>query len=146
MTFSNSDLLAYLRSSKLATVSTLAADGAPQSALVGIGVTEDLKIIFDTVSTSRKHANLVRDPRASVVVGGPGEQTLQYEGLAFQVPVAGADGRELREAYYLSWPDGRDRAAWPNLSYWCVAPTWARFTDYERGPLIAEFFGRPSPL
>jgi len=141
LTFSESDLLAYLRAAKLATVSTLAADGAPQSALVGIGVTDDLKIIFDTVSTSRKHANLTRDPRASVVVGGPGEKTLQYEGLAFPAPVTGADGRELREAYYLSWPDGRDRLSWPNLSYWCLTPIWARFTDYERGPLIADFFG-----
>jgi hypothetical protein len=141
VTFSNSDLLTYLRLSKLATVSTLALDGAPQSALVGIGVTDDLKIIFDTVSTSRKHANLIRDPRASIVVGGPGEQTLQYEGVAFQVPVTGAEGHHLREAYYLSWPDGRGRLNWPDLSYWCVTPTWARFSDYERDPLITQFFG-----
>jgi len=51
--FSFADLLNYVRSSKLAMVSTLGSDGRPQSALVGIGVTDDLRIIFDAVSTSR---------------------------------------------------------------------------------------------
>ena len=139
--FSTGDLLAYLRRSKLATVSTIGPDGAPQSALVGIGVTDDLRIVFDTASTTRKHANLVRDPRISVVVAGPGEQTLQYEGVATQTPVAGIEGADVREAYYLSWPDGRDRLSWPGLSYWCVTPTWARYSDFDRGPLIVPFFG-----
>jgi hypothetical protein len=123
MTFSDSDLGDYLRRARLATVSTLGSDGAPQSALVGIGVTKDLRIIFDTVSESRKHINLARDPRIAVVIAGPREQTLQYQGLAASVPCS-----------------GRARLAWPNLRYWCVSPTWARFTDYERGPLIAHFF------
>jgi PPOX class probable F420-dependent enzyme len=141
VTFSATDLHDYLRRARLATVSTLAADGAPQSALVGIGVTDDLRIIFDTVTDSRKHANLTRDPRIAVVVVGPREQTLQYEGRAALVPSKGPEGADLRDAYYLSWPDGRVRLSWPNLSYWCIAPTWARFTDYERGPLIVNFFG-----
>lgn len=51
--FSEIDLLAYLRSARLATVSSLGPDGAPQSALVGIGVTEDLRIIFDATNGAR---------------------------------------------------------------------------------------------
>jgi len=50
-----------MRSHKLAVISTLGADGSPQAALVGVAVTDTFQIIFDTVSTSRKHANLVRD-------------------------------------------------------------------------------------
>lgn len=142
--FSTQDLLGYLRCAKLATVSSLGPDGAPQSALVGIGVTGDLKIIFDTTRDSRKHANLTRDPRASVVVAGPREQTLQYEGLAAQVRTTGPEDEAIREAYYLNWPEGRERLTWPNLSYWCISPTWARYTDYERGPLIVHFFANAS--
>jgi pyridoxine/pyridoxamine 5'-phosphate oxidase len=144
MTFSTTDLLAYLRRAKLATVSTLGADGAPQAALVGIGVTDDLRIVFDTLSTSRKHANLTLDPRIALVVSGPDEQTLQYEGLAAQFPTAGSGGADAREAYYRSWPDGRERLSWPGLVYWCVSPTWARYSDYARGPLIAHFFNAHS--
>jgi pyridoxine/pyridoxamine 5'-phosphate oxidase len=138
-TFSSADLLQYLRRSKLATLSTLGPDGSPQSALVGIGVTDDLRIVFDTVSTSRKHRNLARDARIALVVAGPDEQTVQYEGLAFPVPTSGSDGAQLREAYYLSWPDGRDRLTWANLSYWCISPTWARYSDFNLGPLIVHF-------
>jgi len=138
-TFSSAELLEYLRRSKLATVSTLGPDGSPQSALVGVGVTNDLRIVFDTISTSRKHRNLTRDPRIALVVAGPNEQTLQYEGLAFPVPTSGREGVELREAYYLSWPDGRARSGWANLSYWCISPTWARYSDFDRGPLIVHF-------
>ena len=145
VTFSVADLLEYLRHSKLATVSTLGPDDSPQSALVGIGVTEDLRIIFDTVSTSRKHRNLLKDPRISVVVAGPNEQTLQYEGTAFPVPVSGSDGANLREAYYSSWPDGRSRLSWPNLSYWGILPMWARYSDYDRGPLIVHFLDDGAP-
>jgi hypothetical protein len=138
--FSSAELLQYLRRSKLATVSTLGPDGSPQSALVGIGVADDLRIVFDTISTSRKHQNLTRDARISMVVAGPDEQTLQYEGVAFPVPTSGRDGAELREAYYSNWPDGRARLTWVNLSYWCISPTWARYSDFERGPLIVHFF------
>jgi hypothetical protein len=93
--------------------------------------------------SSRKHASLTGDPRIAVTAGGPAEQTLQYEGRAALVPTGGPEGADVREAYYLSWPDGRERAAsWPALVYWCVTPTRARFTDYERGPLIQHFFSR----
>jgi len=63
-------------------VSSIAADGSPQSALVGIAVTPQLEIIFDTVKSSRKYPNLIARPRCSLVVGWGGEQTVQYEGLA----------------------------------------------------------------
>lgn len=80
-------LLQYLRAHRLAVISSVAADGAPQAALVGIAITEALEIVFDAVTTSRKHANLLVDPRAAVTFTGPGEQTLQYEGRAHPVSV-----------------------------------------------------------
>src|SRR5438045_2865359 len=57
----------------------------------------------------------------------------------------GAKGSVWGEQYYLAWPDGRDRLAWPDLTYWCIVPVWARYSDYDCvPPLIAEF-GWPSP-
>lgn len=135
---SDSELLAYMRGHQLAVVSTLGADGGPQSALVGIATTDDFQIMFDTVSTSRKHFNLLRDTRISVTFSGPGERTLQYEGVATPVSVSGAQDGAFREAYYLAWPDGRNRLAWAGLAYWRIMPRWLRFTDYDRGPLIFE--------
>src|SRR5271165_709748 len=137
-TVSDLELLQYMRSHKLAVISTLGADGSPQSALVGVAATDTFRTIFDTVSTSRKHANLVRDPRVAVNFSGPAEQTLQYEGVA--AAVSSSDPRDAahREAYYLVWPDGRARLNWPALAYWRLEARWLRFSDFDRGPLIFE--------
>jgi hypothetical protein len=139
MEFGRTELLDYMRSHRLAVVSSIGPRGEPQSALVGIAVTARCAVIFDTVTDSRKHANLSRDPRASIVFTGPGEQTLQFEGMARPLARAGAQDAELRSIYYEVWPDGRDRLKWPNLAYWCISPTWARYSDFDRGPLVQEF-------
>lgn len=140
-TMSDADLLAYMRGYRLAVVATLGSDGGPQSALVGIAVTDVFEIVFDTVASSRKHANLLRDPRVAVAFGGPderNEKTLQYEGVAALVSPTDAAGAPWREAYYSVWPDGRARLAWPDIAYWRIVPRWLRFSDFGRGPLIVE--------
>jgi len=81
-------MLAYMQRHRLAVVATIGADGGPQSALVGVGVTSALEVVFDTLSTTRKHANLESDRRIAVTFSGRGEQTLQYEGAALPVSVA----------------------------------------------------------
>jgi Pyridoxamine 5'-phosphate oxidase len=137
MEFGKADLLRYMRGHRLAVVSSIGPGGEPQSALVGIAVSALCEVVFDTVAESRKHANLLRDPRASMVFSGPAEQTLQLEGIARPIAISG--DADLLSTYYEAWPDGRDRLRWPNLSYWCIAPKWARYSDFDRGPLVQEF-------
>ncbi len=137
--FGKTEMLLYMRRHKLAVVATIGPDGGPQSALVGVGSTEALEIVFDTLSTTRKHRNLLHDSRIAVTFSGPDEQTLQYQGLAVPVSLTGAADEVYREAYYAAWPDGRERTHWQNLVYWRVVPRWARYSDYDRGPLIVEF-------
>jgi general stress protein 26 len=139
MDFGKNELLDYMRGHRLAVVSSLGRRGEPQSALVGIAVSARHEVIFDTTTDTRKHGNLERDPRASIVLIGPGEQTLQLEGTARPVAVDGSADAALRSLYHATWPDGRDRLEWPNLAYWCIAPAWARYSDFDRGPLIREF-------
>jgi hypothetical protein len=131
-------LLTYMRSHRLAVVSTHGADGSPQSALVGVATTDAFQIIFDTLSTSRKHQNLVRDPRIAANFSGPAEMTLQFEGIAVAVSPSDPRDAPFREAYYLAWPHGRGRLLWKDLSYWLIEPRWLRYSDYARGPLIFE--------
>ena len=137
--FTRSDVLAYMRLHRLVVVATLGEAGEPQAALVGVGCTDDLHVVFDTVTTSRKHANLLRDKRIAITFSGPDEKTLQLEGVAS--PVSVSDGRDAgyREAYYAVWPECREHLTWPDLAYWRVVPHWARYSDYDRGPLIREF-------
>jgi pyridoxine/pyridoxamine 5'-phosphate oxidase len=130
------ELIAFLRRHCVAVVSTVSPSGAPESALVGFAVSDELELVFDTVTTSRKVHNLRANPRVAVVIGGwGGEQTAQLEGIADEL----ADDR-LREVYYAAYPDGRERAvAWNDLVYVRVRVTWARYSDFDaRPPLIVE--------
>ena len=118
-------------------VSSISATGTPQSALVGIAVTDQLEIVFDTLRSTRKYGNLIARPACSVVLGFPGEKTIQLQGNAMEPD--GAERTRYQEAYFLTWPDGRDRTAWPGMTYLVVRPTWIRFSDFDqRPPLIEE--------
>jgi pyridoxine/pyridoxamine 5'-phosphate oxidase len=125
------DFHAFLRKHRFAVVSTV-RDGAPQAALVGIGVTDGMEIVFDTVTTSRKCANLIADPRAALVAGWDYGQTVQVEGIA-DFP-SGAELAICKEAYFAVWPDGRERERWPDITYVRVRPRWLRFSDYGTAP------------
>lgn len=124
-------LLPFLRQHRLAVVSTV-RDGAPQAAVVGIAVTNALDIIFDTLATSRKYANLVADPRVALVIGWDAEQTVQIEGIA-DVP-SGDELAACKQAYFAVWPDGREREKWPAIAYVRVRPRWLRYSDFGQVP------------
>lgn len=128
------DLLAYLRRHTLAVLATHAADGAPQAALVGVAITDDFTVVFDTVSDSRKHANLLNDARAALVFSGPGERTVQLEGAASLVSATAPCDAIWREAYFAAWPSCRDHLAWPKIAYWRITPRWLRYSDYDASP------------
>jgi len=114
---------------KLAVVSSVGPDGEPQSALVGIAVSPNLEIIFDTVKSSRKYPNLKRDNRIAVVIGWEGETTVQYEGLAIE-----PEGDELvraKEIYFAAWPDCIEHQTWPGIAYFLIKPQWVRYSDFD---------------
>jgi pyridoxine/pyridoxamine 5'-phosphate oxidase len=112
-------------------VSSIGPDGEPQSALVGIAVSPQLDIVFDTVKTSRKYPNLKADPRIALVTGWEGEQTVQYEGVAVE-----PEDRELLRAkaiYFAAWPNGVERQKWPGIAYFLIRPRWIRYSDFDSG-------------
>jgi PPOX class probable F420-dependent enzyme len=126
------DLVRLLRDYRLAVVSTAAADGAPQSAVVGIGVSDGLDIVFDTLEDTRKARNLRRDPRISAVIGWDREMTAQIDGVA-DFPV-GAELERIRAVYFQAYPDGRERLAWPGITHVRVRPRWIRWSDFTQQP------------
>src|ERR1700755_3710292 len=94
------ELLHFLRQHRFAVVST-AHNGAPQAALIGVAVTDALDIVFDTVTTSRKYANLIADPRVALVVGWDYGRTLQVEGVADVL--SGDELAACKQVYFAMW-------------------------------------------
>jgi hypothetical protein len=131
-------LFQFLDGCGLGVLSSLGPDGRPQSALVGIAVTSELEIVFDTVKKSRKFANIARDLRVAFVIGWQGEITVQYEGAARQI--SSTELGPYHETYFRRFTDGPARLAWEGITYYVVTPKWIRYSDYSQSPPeIVEF-------
>jgi hypothetical protein len=125
------ELYAFLRKHRLAVISTIGAT-SPQAAVIGIAVTPALDIIFDTLATSRKYANLRADPRVALAIGWDAAETVQYEGTA--EPLSGPELDACKSDYFAVWPDGRERERWPDIAYVRVRPRWVRYSDFGQTP------------
>ena len=136
MTMTRADLLPFLRKHRLGVQSTVSPAGDPQAAVVGIAVTPELEIVFDTVDTSRKCRNLRADPRIALVIGWDAEITVQLEGIADEP--TGAERDRILETYFATYPDGRDRLAWRGITHFRVRPTWIRYSDFNVAGEIVE--------
>ncbi|MGH9663639.1 MAG: pyridoxamine 5'-phosphate oxidase family protein, partial [Bryobacteraceae bacterium] len=131
-------LYEFMAQCRLGALSTICDANTPQSALVGIAVTPQLEIVFDTVKSSRKYANLIARPACSLVLGWAGEQTVQYEGEAQELKSPELERRQ--ETYFTVWPECRAHMSWPGIVYFVVRPKWIRYSDFDKTPpLIREF-------
>ena len=137
-----SEILSFLRAHRLAVQATASLDGAPQAAVVGYAVTDDLELVFDTLASTRKAQNLRTNPKLAFVIGGlkkADERTVQYEGVADEP--AGEELEHLKQIYYDVFPDGPTRLSWPGLIYVRVKPTWLRYSDYNSDPPVIVELG-----
>ena len=134
-------LLRVMRSARYAVEASVTQNAAPQAAVIGVAITDAFEIVFDTIGASRKAQNLRVNRRVALVLGNcydGDERTIQYEGLADEPD--GAELRRLKNLYFEVFPDGRDRQAWPGLTYFRVTPIWIRYSNYNvNPPEIIEF-------
>ncbi|MGH8255455.1 MAG: VOC family protein [Steroidobacteraceae bacterium] len=132
---SRADLLEVLRSHRYAVEASIAADGTPEAALVEFVVNEGLELFFDSFDSTRKVANLRRDPRVAFVIGGqtPGDaRTVQYEGTVDSP--CGTELERFKSAYFATNPDGIRRSKLPGISYFRVRPRWIRYANFNAAP------------
>ena len=126
------ELYAFMAAHRWAVEATVAASGAPQAAVIGFAATERLELIFDTLKTSRKYRNFLTLPKIALVIGWDDAQTLQIEGMADEPK--GPDLERLKARYFEVFPDGRERAAWKDIAYIRVVPSWFRYSDFRGEP------------
>jgi general stress protein 26 len=144
MSVTMTGLLEFLRLHRYGVEATHAAEGAPQAALVGFVINERLELFFDSFDSTRKVANLRRDPRIALVIGGQtlgDERTVQYEGEVEELS-AGPELDEFKRQYFAVLPDGLRRSRLPRITYFRVRPRWIRYSDLNVYPgEIAVFEG-----
>jgi hypothetical protein len=108
-------LIQFLRRYKLAVQASVAADGTPQAAVVGIAISDQLELVFDTLESTRKYQNLRANPRIALVIGWDHEITAQIEGIVTS-PLAPSCSAFVTS---ISVPirTVRDRLAWPGITH-----------------------------
>jgi len=127
----------FIKQHFLAIISTVTVNGNPEAALVGVAISRDLEIVFDTVKTSRKYKNLLQNPAVAVVIGWDNETTVQYEGIAIEL--SGDEADHYKEIYFEVYPDGRERAkSWPDIVHFKITPTWIRYSNFNERVMIEE--------
>ena len=127
----------FIKSYNLGVISTISLNNNPEAALVGIAVSADLEIIFDTVKTSRKYQNLLQNPSVAMVIGWDNETTVQYEGMASELN--DADAQYYKEIYFEVYPDGRERdKTWPDIVHFKITPKWIRYSKFNDPVVIEE--------
>ncbi|MFL5495766.1 MAG: pyridoxamine 5'-phosphate oxidase family protein [Gemmatimonadales bacterium] len=129
------ELLAFMRSHRYAVEASVSPTGGVEAAVVGIVVTDDFEIFFDTLAETRKARNLRRNAAIAFVIGGTApqdERSVQYEGVADQPE--GAELERLKAVYLHRFPDGVERQSWPGLIYLRAQPSWVRYSDFNRAP------------
>ena len=63
------ELYNFIQKHKLGVLATVSSLNVPEAAVVGIAVTTDLELVFDTLGNSRKSQNLRLNPRIAFVIG-----------------------------------------------------------------------------
>jgi len=136
MSLDKSMLCTFVRARGLGVVSTVSPQGAPEAALVNLAVSDELELVFYALETTRKAANLRREPRLAAVIGWDGPETLQYEGIADEPREPELDA--LKQLYAQARPDAALQMAWPGLTWFRVRPAWIRFSNYGKGWSVEE--------
>ena len=124
------DLFRFISKHKLGVLATISPSGEAQAAVVGIAVTNDLELVFDTVKTSRKYQNLTANSQIAFVIGGEEEITVQYEGEAEEL--RSAEDEKYFDTYFEKWPECREHLKWPAIVHFKVRPKWIRYSDFNK--------------
>lgn len=124
-------IAAFLAKTKLAVIATVGENG-PESAVLEFGETEELELIFDTLTSSRKYKNLQKNKNVSFVIGWDENITVQYEGVAEELK--GSEAEKYKEIYFAKNPRAKKWEKQEGIAFFKVTPRWIRYSDLNTYP------------
>jgi general stress protein 26 len=134
-----SELIEFARAQKWAVEASVSNEGAAQAAVIGVAISDDFELVFDTLKETRKAQNLRKNPKIALVLGWDEGITLQIDGVADELLPGTSDFERLKKIYLAKFPDGVERESLPNITYFRVKPRWTRYSDFTKTPpLIIE--------
>ncbi len=127
-------ILAFIKAQRLTVIATVDVENnKPEAAVIAFAEKDNLDLIFGTKNSSRKYANIQKNPNVSFVIGWSDEfGTLQYEGIATEL--SGEEAVEHGTMLADKNENARIFLTKENQRYFLVRPTWLRFTDKSKTP------------
>ena len=125
-------ILDFIKKHTIGVVSTVTPNNMPQAAVVEFGETNDLEIIFDTLSDSRKYKNIQTNNNVAFAIGWDEDITVQYEGKAFEL-----NGEELTKykvIFFKKLPHARKWEKVKGIKFFKIVPNWIRYSDLRKHP------------
>lgn len=125
-------ILGFIKRQKLAVISTVGVDNKPESAVLEFSETDELELVFDTFTTSRKYKNLLSNKNVSFVIGWDEDITVQYEGEVHQL-----SSDELEKYQKICLAKNPAFAKWmqtEGIKFFKVIPKWIRYSDLNKEP------------
>ena len=119
------EFVEFVRAARMGVVATVDASGDPEAALVDLAVTDAGEIVFDSLATARKVANIGHHARVAVVVGWTDGVSVQIEGDA-RVR-SGDDLAAYRAIHHAQLHKGRTLR--DDFTVVTVVPSWLRYYD-----------------
>ena len=126
------EFVAFVRQAREGVVATVDADGNPEAALVGLAVSAEGDLVFDTYTATRKVDNIRAHARVAVVIGWGDGVSVQVEGSA--KVLSGAERDAGGQVYLEQFPGSRALA--DGFSLVRIAPDWLRYYDARPEPAV----------
>lgn len=125
------NVLEFLKRHTLAVIATTHPNGTPAAAVIDFSVRDEMEIVFDTFSHTRKYGNLIRNPAVAFVIGWDENVTVQFEGLA--EPVPDIDVARYQRDHLERVPEEREFIERGAIIF-RVRPRWIRYSDFTSDP------------
>lgn len=122
----------FINKHNLAVIATISAEGKPEAAVIEFSKTDNLELVFDTFSSSRKSKNIRRNPNIALVIGWDEDITVQYEGQAFELHRGELD--KYKKIYFNKNPRAKKWEKREGITYFKVIPKWIRYSELNVYP------------
>ena len=123
-------ILNFIKKQKVCVLSTVTKSHKPESAVIEFGETNNLEIVFDTITTYRKYKNLQHNPNVAVAIGLDSDIIIQYEGKAIEL--VGTAAKKYKESYWKKNPKAQKWESCPGIKFFKIVPKWIRYSDLSK--------------
>ena len=127
----------FIKQHHIAVISTVNSSALPEASVVGFGIDQNFEIYVATYDSSRKFANIKKNPRVAMVIGWEHGKTVQIEGEAEHI----TDSEKINEismGVLEKMPTIAKYVKPERVVFLKITPKWLKYSDISGEPWVRE--------